>query len=125
GLWGQGDRLIATLNRARSEGVQLTADVYPYTMWQSTLTVLYPKRNFTDRAETDFILKKVASPEDLVIGDFALDTSYVGKSVGEIAKLRGTDAATTLMALIDESQAKQAEESVVAKGMDERDIATI
>ena len=124
-LWGQGDRLIATLNRARSEGVQLTADIYPYTMWQSTLTVLYPKRNFADRAETDFILKEVAAPEDLVIGDYALDTSYVGKNVGEIAALRHTDPATALMALIAESQARKADESVVATGMDERDIATI
>lgn len=125
GLWGQGNKLIATLDRARAQGVQLTADVYPYTMWQSTLTVLYPKRNFGDRAETEFILKQVAAPEDLVIGDYALDSSYVGKNVGEIAKLRGSDPATTLMALIAESRAKQADESVVATGMDERDIATI
>src|SRR5437867_91588 len=124
-LWGQGDRLVATLNRARAEGVQVTADVYPYTMWQSTLTVLYPKRNFSDRAETEFILEQVASPTDLVIGDFALDTTYVGKDVAQIAALRRTDPATTLMALITESQAKQADESVVAKGMDERDIASI
>ena len=124
-LWGQGDRLIATLERARRDGVRISADVYPYTMWQSTLTVLYPKRNFTDRAETDFILRQVAAPEDLVIGDFALDTTYVGKNVGEIARLRGSDPATTLMALIAESQAKRADESVVATGMDERDIATI
>ena len=124
-LWGQGDRLVATLNRARAEGVQVTADVYPYTMWQSTLTVLYPKRNFADRAETEFILKQVAAPEDLVIGDYALDPTYVGKDVGQIAVLRGTDPATTLMALIAESQARQADESVVAKGMDERDVATI
>ncbi|HKW47205.1 MAG TPA: serine hydrolase, partial [Gemmatimonadaceae bacterium] len=124
-LWGQGDRLIATLDRARAEGVNVTADVYPYTMWQSTLTVLYPKRNFTDRAETDFILKEVAAPGDLVIGDFALDTTYVGKDIGQIAALRRSDAATTLMALIAESQEKQAVESVVARGMDERDIASI
>ena len=124
-LWGQGDRLIATLNRARQEGVDVTADVYPYTMWQSTLTVLYPKRNFSDRAETDFILKEVAAPEDLVIGEFALNKSYEGKNVGEIAQMRGSDPASTLMALIAESQARQADESVVAKGMDERDIATI
>jgi N-acyl-D-amino-acid deacylase len=124
-LWGQGDRLIATLDHARAEGVNVTADVYPYTMWQSTLTVLYPKRNFSDRAETDFILKEVAAPEDLVIGDFALDTTYVGKDIGQIAALRRSDPATTLMSLIAESQAQQADESVVAKGMDERDIASI
>ncbi|HTI63520.1 MAG TPA: D-aminoacylase, partial [Gemmatimonadaceae bacterium] len=124
-LWGQGDSLIATLNRARAAGVQVTADVYPYTMWQSTLTVLYPKRNFNDREETNFILRQVAAPEDLVIGDYALDPSYVGKDVGRIATMRHSDPATTLMALIAESQAKRADESVVAKGMDERDIASI
>lgn len=121
-LWGQGDRLIATLDSARRAGTDVTADVYPYTMWQSTLTVLYPKRNFTDRAETEFILREVAAPEDLVIGNFALNPSYEGKHVGEIAALRGSDPATTLMALIAESRAVDAGESVVARGMDERDI---
>ena len=33
-------------------------------------TVLYPKRNFTDRTETEFILKEIASPDDLVLGTF-------------------------------------------------------
>lgn len=125
GLWGRGDSLVRVLDRARAQGIQVTADVYPYTMWQSTLTVLYPKRNFSDRAETEFILKEVAAPEDLVIGDYELEPAYVGKHVGEIASLRKSDPATTLMALIAESQAKQADESVVARGMDERDIATL
>ncbi len=125
GLWGRGDSLVRVLERARARGIQVTADVYPYTMWQSTLTVLYPKRNFSDRAETEFILKEVAAPEDLVIGDYELEPSYVGKHVGEIAAIRRSDPATTLMALIAESQAKQADESVVARGMDERDIATL
>ena len=124
-LWGQGDSLIARLTRARAAGVDVTADVYPYTMWQSTLTVLYPKRNFDDRTETEFVLRQVAAPEDLVIGHYALNTSYEGKDLGQIAAMRQSDPATTLMALIAESQAKQAGESVVAKGMDERDIATI
>jgi N-acyl-D-amino-acid deacylase len=121
-LWGQGDRLIATLDSARRAGTDVTADVYPYTMWQSTLTVLYPKRNFSDRAETEFILREVAAPEDLVIGNYSLNPSYVGKHVGEIATMRGSDPATTLMALIAESRAADASESVVARGMDERDI---
>src|SRR5205814_3659837 len=125
GLWGQGDSLIGVLNRARAQGIQVTADVYPYTMWQSSLTVLYPKRNFSDRSETDFILKEVAAPEDLVIGEYAPNLSYEKKNVAQIAVLRGSDPATTLMDLIAESQAKQADESVVAKGMDERDIASI
>ena len=121
-LWGQGDRLIAKLDSARRAGIDVTADVYPWTMWQSTLTVLYPKRNFDDRAETDFILAQVAAPEDLVLGNYELNPSYKGKHLGEIARIRNSDPATTLMALIAESQAKDAGESVIARGMDERDI---
>jgi N-acyl-D-amino-acid deacylase len=122
GLWGEGDRLMAKLDEARREGIGLTADVYPWTMWQSTLTVLYPKRNFTDRKETEFILKEVASPDDLLLGSFSPNPSYAGKTVRQIAQLRGTDPATTLMALIAETQGPGRTESVVATGMDERDI---
>jgi N-acyl-D-amino-acid deacylase len=125
GLWGQGDTLVAKLDAARRQGVDITADVYPWTIWQSTLTVLYPRRNFTDRAETEFILKEVASPDDLLLGRFTPDPSYAGKTVRQIAARRGTDPATTLMALIAESQGPGRGENVVATGMDERDIARL
>jgi N-acyl-D-amino-acid deacylase len=124
-LWGQADKLTATLDAARKEGIRVTADVYPWTMWQSTLTVLYPKRNFSDRTETEFILKEVASPDDLRLGMFSPDPTYAGKTVGEIAALRKTDPATTLMALIAETRGGDARESVVATGMDERDIVRL
>jgi N-acyl-D-amino-acid deacylase len=124
-LWGQGDRLLATLDRARSAGIQVSADVYPYTMWQSSLTTLYPKRNFTDRAETEFILKEVARPEDLLIASFSPNPSYAGKTVREIAALNNTDPASallTLMASIVEKQVRWPDEGVVATGMDQSDI---
>jgi N-acyl-D-amino-acid deacylase len=125
GLWGQADALVAQLDAARQQGVGVTADLYPWTMWQSTLTVLYPKRNFTDRAETEFILKEVASADDLLLGSFSPDPSYAGKTVRQIAALRGTDPATTLMALIAETQGAGRSENVVATGMDERDIVRL
>lgn len=124
-LWGRGDDLLAKLDEAREAGVQVTADVYPYTMWQSTITVLYPKRNFGDRAETEFVLSKVASPDDIVIVDCPLQPSYAKKSLRQIAELRETDPATALMYLISESQKKQMDVSIVAQGMNEADIEAI
>ena len=124
-LWGQGDTLVATLAAARDAGVAVTADVYPWTMWQSSLTVLYPKRNFTDRTETEFILREVASPDDLRLGAFKPNPSYAGKTVAEIAALRGIDAPSTLMALIAESRGDDENENVVATGMDERDVVRL
>jgi N-acyl-D-amino-acid deacylase len=124
-LWGRGDSLVRVLDRARAQGVDVTADVYPYTMWQSTLTVLYPKRNFADRAETEFILREVANPDDLLIGRYEPTPSYAGKTVRQIAKLTNRDPATTLMSLIAEAERTGKNESVVATGMDERDIARL
>ena len=125
GLWGQGDSLIRVLDRARAQGIDITADVYPYTAWQSTLTVLYPKRNFGDRAETEFILKQVSGPEDLLITSYGANPEYAGKTVGQIATMRGSDPATTLMWLIAEAESKGTSESVVGTGMDERDITRL
>jgi N-acyl-D-amino-acid deacylase len=125
GLWGRGDSLIRVLDRARASGVNVTADVYPWTMWQSGLTVLYPQRNFTDRAETDFILREVASPDDLLIGAFEPNPAYAGKTVRQIAAIRKSDPASTLMWLIAETEPSGRSATVVARGMDERDIAQL
>src|SRR4051812_6113824 len=54
-LWGKADSLVRVLDGARASGVQVTADIYPYTFWQSNLGVLYPERNFANSAETDFV----------------------------------------------------------------------
>ena len=132
-LWNQADSLTRTLDRARASGVDITADVYPYTYWQSTLTVLFPKRDFTNRAEARKILREIAKPEGLLIGNFAANPTYVGKTVAEISTLRHEDPASTLMGLIRESQdwakahpdSKAEVESVVATSMAEPDVAKL
>jgi N-acyl-D-amino-acid deacylase len=127
-LWGQGEKLIAVLDRARQQGIEVTADVYPYTMWESTLTVLYPKRNFQDRTETTYILKEIAGPDDLLIAAFAPEPSYSGKTLAQIATLRNSDPESTLMALlatIVEKHVAYPDEQVIATGMDERDVARL
>jgi N-acyl-D-amino-acid deacylase len=129
-LWGQTDSLLRTLDRARAAGVDVTADVYPYTYWQSTLTVLFPERDFANRATAELVLREIAAPEGLLMSRFAPDSTYVGKTVADIARLRGTDAATTLMALIRETQeaeraGRPSGESVIGTSMDERDVARL
>jgi len=52
--WVQAPAVLARLDNARAEGVKVTADVYPYEYWQSSLTVLFPKRDFNDRAAAAF-----------------------------------------------------------------------
>ena len=124
-LWGHADSLVGVLNRARAAGVNVTADIYPYTFWQSTLTVVFPERDFTNRASAEFALREVASAEGMLLGRFAPETSYTGKTVAEIARRRGTDAPTALMDLIAMSKNGELEESVIATSMSEGDVATL
>jgi len=128
-LWGQADRLLRTLDQARAAGVDITADIYPYLYWQSTLTVLFPERDFESRKTAEFVLREISTPDDLLLGTFAPEPLYGGKTLAEIARRRGTDPPATLMALIREALAFEAThkddddvESVIGTSMSEPDL---
>jgi N-acyl-D-amino-acid deacylase len=118
-LWGQADKLLGILDAARKSGVALTADIYPYTFWQSGMTVLFPERNFTDRAAAEFALREVTSAEGLLITRYADNRSYEGQTLAQIAAGRGVDAPQAMMDLIREADG---DIGIVAVGMDERDV---
>jgi len=132
-LQGQAEKLIATLDEARASGVDVTADIYPYTYWQSTLTVMFPDRDYSDRQAALFAVEELAAPEDMLIPVFAPEPALAGKTLAEIAAQRGTDPADTLIDLIREAETWRAArgsnggididvESVIATSMDEADI---
>lgn len=45
--WKTAPKLIAALQKARTQGIDITADCYPYNFWNSTLRVLFPKKILT------------------------------------------------------------------------------
>ncbi len=125
GLWGQAGRLVQTLDRARASHVQITADLYPYTYWQSTITVLFPKRDFQDREEAEFVLKQVVAPQDLLITHFDANPSYAGKTLADIAAIRHSPPAVALMDVIKEGEQQGTSATVIATSMDERDVVRL
>ncbi|MEJ2207300.1 MAG: amidohydrolase family protein [Gemmatimonadota bacterium] len=127
-LWGGADELLARLDQARAEGVDVTADVYPYEYWQSTMTVLFPDRKYTPEAAT-FALEELAPPDGMIIGRYSPDTTYQGKTLAEVAGLRSEDPVTTYLALIEAVHGPEApddaQESIVARSMLAEDVATL
>ena len=121
-LWGQADKLVGILDSARKSGVALTADIYPYTFWQSGMTVLFPERNFEDRAAAEFALREVTSAEGLLITRYARNPAYEGQTLAQIAASRGVDPPQAMMDMIRESGGNI---GIVAAGMDERDVSTL
>ena len=128
--WGQAPAVLAKLDKARAEGVNVTADVYPYEYWQSSLTVLFPKRDFTDRAAAAFALTSLSTPQGMLIAEYAPDPSLVGKTIAQIAAARGASPPDTYLALIRDAQAYARDnpgvtrlESVIGTSMAAKDVA--
>src|SRR5207245_9515160 len=125
--WGQTDTLLKRLDAARASGVEITADVCPYLYWHSTLTVLFPKRDFEDREEAAFVLREIVAPDGLLMGRFDPDPSYVGLTLAAIARRRGAEPAATLLDMIHEAERYRARpdqevEGVIGTSMQEPDV---
>ncbi len=134
--WGGAAAVLARLDRARAQGVRVTADVYPYEYWQSTLTVMLPERDFTDRKAARFALTHLTTPQGAIIGAFLPDPQVVGKTIAEVAAARHEDPVETYLSLIQQSQAWEKThaddprvragapvESVIATSMASADVA--
>lgn len=134
GIWNQGDSLIRVLDRARASGVNITADVYPYLYWQSTITVLFPKRDFENRQAAEFALTQTTSPGGILLARYAPNKTYQGKTVAEVAAMRGVDSVTALIDLVRDAEAMRARhadtggegvEGIIATSMIEPDVENI
>ena len=133
GLWGQAEAVLAKLNAARERAIDVTADLYPYTYWQSTMTVLLPERDFTDLDAARYALEELAPPDGLILTAYEPDPSLVGQSVAEIAARREEPPAETYLALIRAAYpdggatlgTAASRESVLGRSMDEADIQTL
>lgn len=127
-IWGKADSLINIFNEARKNGIDITADIYPYAFWNSTIRVLFPDRNFSDEKEAELILKEITLPEDIILGSYDLQPEYAGKNLTEIAKLENKTPARMLVELIarlDECEKKknsECGENIMATSMAEADI---
>jgi N-acyl-D-amino-acid deacylase len=129
-LWGRANEVLERLDAARAAGVDVTADVYPYEYWQSSMMVLLPERDITDRAEVEFMLREIAPPEGMWFTRYDPEPAYVGKTLADVAAARGTDPATAFMDLIAASEAMRAEtgqqsDMIIGTSMRPDDVAAL
>ena len=125
--WNKMDSVIRRVERARAEGLDITADMYTYIAGGTGLTATMPPSlqdggfgKLRERLQDPVIrqqLKKemntktdqwenffyaVGSPDKILVVGFKQDSlkKYIGKSLAEVAKLRGTSPEETAMDLI-------------------------
>ncbi|MEP7078419.1 MAG: D-aminoacylase [Chthoniobacterales bacterium] len=131
--WGKLDQLLARIEAARKEGLKITADMYTYTAAGTGLNACMPpwtqdggyealfKRLRdpetrakiaaevkTDSDEWENLYLAAGSPDRILLVGFKTEKlkPLTGKSLAEVAKMRGKDPIETLMDLISEDESR-------------------
>jgi len=128
--WKKMDAAIAKVEAARQEGLKITADMYTYTASSTGLNACIPlwaqsggtdamRRRFRDPREREKILRemtastpgtenRVNAPEKILLVDFKSEKlkPLQGKTLDEVAKLRGKAAAETVLDLMTEDESR-------------------
>ena len=123
-VFGHGDEMVAVIDRARAEGLDMTCDVYPYTAGASGLDQSLP--SWVQEGGVDAMLARLRDPsersrafDDMAGGYFGglpwtwdkmfitevgseANREVVGRSLEDIASDRGVDPREAMLALIDE-----------------------
>jgi N-acyl-D-amino-acid deacylase len=140
--WGKAREVLAAIDKARAEGLDVTQDQYAYTASSTGLSTLIPSeareggdRRFNERiADPEQKAKIVAEMKEnirrgargdysyAVIANYPADRSLNGKTIAEAAKLkRGSDTLDEQIELILEIEQKGGG-SGVFHGMNEDDL---
>ena len=125
--WVKMDTVLAKIDSARAAGAQITADIYPYPAGATGLDAAMPpwvqaggyaawakrlkdpavrarvKREMqTPTNEWESLYLAAGSPDKVILVAFKADSlkQYTGKTLGEVAKLRGTSPEETAMDLV-------------------------
>src|SRR6185436_19181469 len=131
--WNKLDQVIALVEKARSEGLQITADMYTYPAGSTGLDAAIPPwaedgcypalfKRLQDPATRGKIAHEIrtpsdkwenlylaaGSPERVLLVEFKSEKlkPYTGKTLAEVAKLRGKDPVETIMDLVLEDQSR-------------------
>jgi len=119
GNWEKLDEVIRRIEAARAEGVAVTADIYSYNASATGLSINFPTwvqeggiDAFLERLKDPEIRERLRRPgemrlippEDILLVGFrsAALKPLVGKTLADVAEIRGTDPLTTAMDIMVE-----------------------
>ena len=126
-VWHQAaKRMPAYFERARSEGVNLKADVYPYTFWHSTLRVIVPDRDFFNAQKVQQAIADNGGPAAIRLGKYTPEPAMAGKTLDQIAahwKVTPVEAYMRMIRATDpEVTGNDDMENVLGTSMSEDDV---
>jgi len=87
--WGRSAEALERIHAARDEGLDITADWYPYAAYATTLALLVPSRRFDDADQVAAGLEVRGGAHRVQVTRYAADPSVEGLRLDEIAARYG------------------------------------
>ncbi len=125
-FWDEGSKILEMIEKARDEGIDVTADQYPYRASGTGPRAWIPKwaneggleslaKRLVDpdiapdiKAGLAVSMEERGGPKAALIARYPLDSSKVGKTIADVAEIRGEDPETTIFELFKEHTLKLA-----------------
>lgn len=117
-VWGRAQEVTSGLSKG------YTADVYPYTFWQSSVSALTPSREWDKREIWEQALADVGGPKNVRLTNYSENAAWIGKTLEELAHEQGRDAIAIIQEILASTrgEGKKGEESVAVTAMTEPDL---
>jgi len=127
GVWHMAKtKMPALFEKAHTEGVDLKADVYPYTYWHSTLRVLVTDRDFFNPEKVRRGIEDNGGAANLMIPKYTPEPAMAGKTLEQIAAAWKVTPVEAYMRMIKATESEIAggeeQEEVIGTSMSEDDV---
>lgn len=117
GVWGKAAEVVTLIEAARTRGVDVTADAYPYLAWSSNLKVLVPNKQWTDPASVKEALDDVGGGRNVQVTRLPSFPHYVGRRLDEIARAEGMSEVDLYIRIVQDEEA-----GIIGHTMSENDL---
>ena len=121
-VWGHTAEVAAVFREAKRQRVDLSADLYPYDFWSSTIRVLVPDRDFFNREKVRRALEDNGGAANIILARYSPDPAWQGRSLADIARRAHLTPEDVYMQVVRETDGGRGQESVLGISMTEDDI---
>ena len=120
-------RMPAYFAAAQRDHVDLTADVYPYTYWHSTIRVIIPDRDFYNPAKVAAAIEDNGGAEAIRVVRYTPEPALAGKTLQQIAAAWHATPVEAFMRIVRATAAEiepgsPSLEEIIATSMSEDDV---
>ncbi len=81
-------QILAELDKARTQGVDIATDVDPYAEWTGDISSFAPNRKYEDAEAINKAIAAAGGSQNVIIRSYAKDPTYELKTLDEIARMR-------------------------------------